>query len=200
MKTNADARQRLLNAAAEMLGTRGLSATSVRELAKYAKAPLGSTYHYFPGGKQQLVSEALSAADGYVSQLLQSQLAKGPVEGVKAFVALWKKRLLSDQFNAGCPVLAVSIAGATASDEPEPAAQVAGIFAGWEGLLSQALTQRGCAEAEAKRLATLIVAAIEGAIALCRAKRSLEPLEVVADELIARVESVTEPAGGAASL
>lgn len=40
-------------------GRRGLNATSIRETAKHARAPLGSTYHYFPEGKQQLVTEAV---------------------------------------------------------------------------------------------------------------------------------------------
>ena len=52
-------RDRLVIGAADMIRRRGLNATSVRELAKHAGAPLGSTYHYFPGGKQQVVTEAV---------------------------------------------------------------------------------------------------------------------------------------------
>ena len=56
----AESRQRLVAGAADMMRRRGLNATSVRELAKHAQAPLGSTYHYFPGGKYQLAAEAVA--------------------------------------------------------------------------------------------------------------------------------------------
>ncbi len=53
-KTSTPSRERIVAGAADMISRRGLSATSIREMAKHAKAPLGSTYHYFPEGKQQL--------------------------------------------------------------------------------------------------------------------------------------------------
>lgn len=37
----------MLAGAADMLSRRGANATSIREVAKHAQAPLGSTYHYF---------------------------------------------------------------------------------------------------------------------------------------------------------
>ena len=57
-----DARQRVVETAAEMLARHGLNATSIREMARRAKAPLGSTYHHFPDGKQQVVVEAVEFA------------------------------------------------------------------------------------------------------------------------------------------
>ena len=57
----SDSRQRMLIAAAEMLARHGLNATSIREMAKRAEAPVGSTYHHFPGGKQQVLVEAVHA-------------------------------------------------------------------------------------------------------------------------------------------
>ena len=41
--THAGSRDRLVVGAADMIRRRGLNATSVRELAKHAGAPLGST-------------------------------------------------------------------------------------------------------------------------------------------------------------
>jgi hypothetical protein len=46
-------RGRVVVAAVEMLARHGLNATSIREMTKRAEAPLGSTYHHFPGGKQR---------------------------------------------------------------------------------------------------------------------------------------------------
>ncbi|QIS21156.1 hypothetical protein F6W96_25360 [Nocardia terpenica] len=38
-------------------------------MAKHAHAPLGSTYHYFPGGKQQLVTGAVQFAGGIIASI-----------------------------------------------------------------------------------------------------------------------------------
>jgi len=43
----------LVPGAARAIGTRGVGAMSLRDLAKEAGVPLGSTYHHFPGGKAQ---------------------------------------------------------------------------------------------------------------------------------------------------
>jgi hypothetical protein len=50
-------------------------------------------------------------------------------------------------------------------------------------LLADAFAQRGVPRARARSLATLSIAAIEGAIVLARAQRSSAPLERVAGEL-----------------
>ena len=42
-----------------VIGTQGAAAMSLRDLAKEAGVPLGSTYHRIPGGKAQLVQEAV---------------------------------------------------------------------------------------------------------------------------------------------
>ena len=69
-ENTAESRRRLVAGAADMMRRRGLNATSVRELAKHAQAPLGSTYHYFPGGKYQLAAEAVQWADDLTARAL----------------------------------------------------------------------------------------------------------------------------------
>jgi AcrR family transcriptional regulator len=92
--------------AADMMSRRGLNATSVRELAKHAQAPLGSTYHYFPGGKYQLAAEAVRWADELATRTLLKELKAGPLAGLRAFLKMWRKILTDSEFRAGCPVLA----------------------------------------------------------------------------------------------
>jgi AcrR family transcriptional regulator len=174
--------------AADMIRRRGLAATSVRELAKHTGAPLGSTYHYFPGGKQQLATEAVRWAGDTVAQLLERRLADGPVEGLQAFLALWRETITSSEFRAGCPVLAVSI------EEPGNAETcvldaAAAVFSTWETLLARSLRRHGASPRQATQLATLIVAAVEGTVAMCRAERSAQPLDDVAAQLEALIGS-----------
>ncbi|MEU1209411.1 TetR family transcriptional regulator [Nocardia sp. NPDC005825] len=184
-----DSRQKLVAGAADMIRRRGLNATSVRELAKFADAPLGSTYHYFPGGKTQLAAEAVAFAGDFTAALLERELARGPVEGLCAFLAGWRQVVVDTEFRAGCPVLAVSVEDVPdAEGAPREAAVAA--FTLWTELLATSMTQAGADRSEADRVATLVIAAVEGSVAMCRAARSAEPLDRISDHLEALVRSV----------
>lgn len=179
----SDARQRVVTAAAEMLARHGLNATSIRELAKRAGAPLGSTYHHFPGGKQQVVVEAVNSAGARVSAGLEHHLQAGAVAGLRGFLAMWREILLRSEFRVGCPVMAVAVEepiDETAVAALDAAAQV---FGDWEDKLVAALEAQGRDRESASRLATLVLAGTEGAIALCRVRKSIAPFDAVAEQL-----------------
>src|SRR5688572_30822516 len=120
-----DPRQRIVAGAADMIRRRGLNATSVRERAKHAQAPLGSTYHYFPGGKEQLATEAVQFAGDVVARILRRELAAGPAAGLRAFLALWRDVVTGTDFRAGCPLLAVSVEDDADGDPSPPVATAA---------------------------------------------------------------------------
>ncbi|MCQ8187561.1 TetR/AcrR family transcriptional regulator [Streptomyces rugosispiralis] len=182
-KPSAPSRERILVGAADMISRRGLKATSIRELAKHAKAPLGSTYHFFPEGKRQLATEAVRYAGEAVTRILRKELDEGPVAGVRAFLTLWRGIVVDSDFRAGCPVLAVSVEEPPADEIPPALVAAAEAFEDWERLLAEALTAHGADPDRAPGLAALIVASVEGAIAMCRAKRGVQPLDQVARQL-----------------
>ncbi|MGV9611132.1 TetR/AcrR family transcriptional regulator [Nocardia xishanensis] len=190
----SEARNRMVAGAADMLRRRGLNATSVRELAKHSGAPLGSTYHYFPGGKAQLAAEAVRFADAITVRKLAKELSAGPVAGLRAFVDMWRKVVLDSDFRAGCPVLAVSVEDQPDEDD-EPRRAAAEAFDRWTVLLTDSLRAHGATEDAAQRTATLIVASIEGTVAMCRAQRSIDALDKTADALESVVRAVTDSAG-----
>jgi TetR/AcrR family transcriptional regulator, lmrAB and yxaGH operons repressor len=49
----------MITGAAQLLAERGLLASSFSEVLDRTGAPRGSIYHHFPGGKDELVSEAI---------------------------------------------------------------------------------------------------------------------------------------------
>ncbi|MBE8477401.1 MULTISPECIES: TetR/AcrR family transcriptional regulator [Streptomyces] len=177
------ARVKIVAGAADMISRRGLSATSIREMAKHAKAPLGSTYHYFPGGKRQLATEAVRYTGERIARTLRKELAAGPAAGLRAFLALWRKIVVDTDFHAGCPVLAVAIEEPPTDEVPPALVAAAEVFDQWESLLAESLHEHGADAEQAVQVATLIVAAVEGTVALCRAKRSTEPLDRTATQL-----------------
>ncbi|MEE1762607.1 MULTISPECIES: TetR/AcrR family transcriptional regulator [unclassified Streptomyces] len=185
-------RERIVAGAADLISRRGLNAASIRNLAKHAKAPLGSTYHYFPEGKGQLATEAVRYADTAIARVLGRALEAGPVAGLRAFLTLWRGVVLDSEFRAGCPVLAVSVEEPPADEIPPALTAAAEAFDGWERLLADALCDHGVDPERASGLAALVVASAEGAIAMCRAKRSIAPLDQVAEQLEALIAGAVE--------
>lgn len=189
MKTGT--RNKMVAGAIDLIRRRGVNATSVREVVRHTDTPRGSIRHHFPSGKQQLVEEAVIAAGQEVSQALATLMAdKGAIAGLSAFVGLWRQSLKSSDFAAGCPVLAVATEQYMGEDgNPQPAVEqnlldlADGIFQEWQSILVASLRKDGLSTVRAKRLANLIVAAVEGTVPLCRAARSTAPLDAVRAEL-----------------
>ena len=181
-------RERIVAGAADLIRRRGLAGSTIRDLAAHAGAPLGSTYHYFPRGKQQLAAEAVRFAGDATARVLRRSLLAGPSAGLGDFLAWWRQLVLDSDFTAGCPVLAVAVEEPPGGDA-EAVTAAAEAFTAWEGVLAEALRRDGVARDPAARLATLIVAAVEGAVALCRARRDIRPLDDVGTQLRALVDA-----------
>lgn len=110
------------------------------------------------------------------------------MEGLRAFLDLWRKIVVDSDFHAGCPVLAVAIEEPQDGDIPPALTAAAEVFEQWETLLADSLKAHG---AEAAQLATLVVAAVEGTVAMCRARRSIRPLDHTAEQLQALIATAT---------
>lgn len=67
-------------------------------MAKRAQAPLSSTYHHFPGGKQQVIVEAVNFAVAGVSAGLDRHLRAGTLAGVWAVLAMWRDVVVRSEF------------------------------------------------------------------------------------------------------
>ncbi|MEU6040219.1 helix-turn-helix domain-containing protein [Actinomadura sp. NPDC047616] len=182
-------RQKIIAGAADLIRRRGLAGSTVRDLAGHSGAPLGSTYHYFPRGKQQLAAEAVRYAGDLVAGILEQELKAGPAAGLRAFLALWRQTVLDSDFRAGCPVLAVAVEEPPADADPEAARAAAEVFAAWQRLLAASLRDHGADPHQADQIATLVVASVEGTVAICRAQRDITALDHVAAQLERLVHS-----------
>lgn len=180
MSTNS--RERMIASAIALLQRRGLAGTSFREVIADSGAPRGSIYHHFPGGKHQLALEAIGEAGAFGAALISDAAESGdPRATMRAFLGTYRSVLESSDFTAGCPVLAVAVEAGAEDSELRDAAGDA--FDGWRRALATGLRSRGVASRRAASLATTVVAAVEGAVVLCRVLRSVEPLRQVGAEL-----------------
>jgi AcrR family transcriptional regulator len=181
--------------AADLLSRRGVNATSLRDVVRHTGTPRGSLAHHFPLGKHQLIADAIVYAGRQVSGPLQHLVReRGAIVGLRAFIALWRSTLEKSCYRAGCPVLAVAVEQYTGDTGDKGAAQekaaqqhlldlAHGVFADWQTIMIDGLQRDGVTPARARRLAALIVASIEGTVAMCRAARSAQPLDDVGQEL-----------------
>ncbi|MEV7503901.1 helix-turn-helix domain-containing protein [Streptomyces sp. NPDC093018] len=190
-------RERMVFSAAQLIRRDGVNATGMREVAAHAGAPRGSLQHYFPGGKEQLVGEAVAWAGRYagkrIGRFVEQVAEPTPSALFAAMAAQWTEEYDRDGFGAGCPVAAAAVDRA-ASDDITRAA-VAAAFTAWRTPLAEALTAMGVPTARSADLATLMISALEGAILLARAERDVRPLTTVVRELGPLLDAaVTRPA------
>jgi AcrR family transcriptional regulator len=170
--------------AALLIRERGAHPTAIADVLEHSRAPRGSAYHYFPGGRTQLLCEAIDYASDYVA----ARIAKADtgVEALSGLVAYYRKQLLGSDYRAGCPVVAVTVeAGDPAKpDQATPVIdRAAAAFARWTDLIAQRLVADGVSSSRADELAMLSTTAIEGAILVARASRNHEALDVVHGQL-----------------
>jgi AcrR family transcriptional regulator len=180
----------MVEGAMALLARRGLHATSFSEVLAATGAPRGSLYHHFPAGKDQLVAEAVDRAGGVLVDVMERCAGADAEAVVRQFLALWRAVLTRSGCEAGCAVLAVTVA----TDSAELLSHATAVFRAWRERLADLLEQGGLAAEPARRFAMVLIAAAEGAVVLSRADHSLEPFEAVAQQLLEQVGRMLSPA------
>ena len=173
-------RERMVISAALLIRERGAHPTAIADVLEHSGAPRGSAYHYFPGGRTQLLCEAVDFAGEFMAARLG--VAASTLEALDALFDDYRKQLQRSDFRAGCPVVAVAVeAGDPAKpDQAQPVIErAAAAFARWRSVIEQRLIADGVPVHRAGALAMLILSSFEGAIVIARASRDLEPLDTV---------------------
>jgi TetR/AcrR family transcriptional regulator, lmrAB and yxaGH operons repressor len=174
------AKAAMVDGAVRLLATRGVEGASFSEVLAASGAPRGSIYHHFPGGKAELVHAALDLASQRGLAAMEATRGQPADAVIGRFLALWRELLRRSGFRAGCAVAAVTVA----AGDDELLDHAGAIFRAWTGLLTELCVAGGLDEQSARRLATTAIAASEGAVVLCRAQRSLAPLEYITTVLL----------------
>ena len=177
-RRRSPARARMVRSAATLIRERGIHGTGLREVVAHSGGPRGSLGRFFPGGKTQLVAEAIDVAVAELFGDFERRLSEAETfpEAIGVIVTPWRRLLVDHDFALGCP-LAATICDA--ADNESLRTHVSEKFAGWRAPVADAYTRFGSPPAEAEAEATVLVAALEGALILSRAQRSIEPLDAV---------------------
>ncbi|MGJ3233158.1 MAG: TetR/AcrR family transcriptional regulator [Oceanicaulis sp.] len=183
------ARARLIAAAARLFQEQGYAATGLSEILTLAKAPKGSLYHHFPGGKAELAAAAMRGAGGLVRATLRARCetsdgAAGAVRGFAEDLAGW---LEASQFRRGCPVATVALE--QTPGEGELADAIGGAFARTLDMLAEMIEADGVPPKRARSLAVTALSALEGAMILARIEQSAAPVRAAGVETEALIRS-----------
>jgi AcrR family transcriptional regulator len=193
-------RERMVRSAAQLIRRQGVSGTGMREIVIEADAPRGSLQHYFPGGKEELVSDALlwtgDVAARRIRRCLRELESRTPSALLASVVETWRRDLTSEKFSAGCPLVAAAADTAATSDQLRQVLRRA--FDGWLEPLSASLVDLGVPVERSGNLAVVIIAALEGAIILARIRRDLSPFDALVLELGPMLDAVTRAGPGPA--
>jgi len=98
----------MVHSAGVLVRERGVHGVGLREIVAHAGGPRGSLQRYFPGGKTQLVTEALDIAASDLAARTDPKLiaAKTLSAAIDAVIAPWRQLLLDSDFTLGCPIAA----------------------------------------------------------------------------------------------
>lgn len=177
----ASPRDRMIVSAALLIRERGAHATAIADVLAHSGAPRGSAYHHFPGGRTQLLCEAVD----YAAEFTAGRIAAAPdaLAAIDVIADGFTDALQSTDFRAGCPVVAVAVE----ADNAPVLERAAAAFARWVRLIESRLVSDGVASARAEELAMLLLTSVEGALVVARATRDLTPLHLVHRQLRALV-------------
>jgi len=170
-----DGRALLLKGARQLLAEKGYAGMELRDVAERGKAPRGSIYHHFPGGKVQLAREAAELEGTTIRDLIERSLEqRGLKQTLALFGDVFRRRVADYPERIGCPVAAIALAR---PEDPELAAAATAAFQSWERPIAAALRDEGVGAVDAETFAGLVVSTVEGALLRARAAGSQEPLD-----------------------
>lgn len=187
-RRRSPARARMVESAALLIRERGVHGVGLREVVAHSGGPRGSLGRYFPGGKTQLIGEAIDVALAGLFEQLDGALAEAETfpDAIGLIVSPWRRALVEHEFALGCPLAATVV---DAADNTELRVHANDLLTRWQAAVANVYVTFGASRTVADENATVLLAALEGALILARARRSTDPLDAVERYFAARAPS-----------
>jgi AcrR family transcriptional regulator len=184
----SDTRERIIDTSAELFRRQGYTATGVKQIVTAARAPFGSIYHHFPGGKEQLGAEAIRRSGALYELLIPAVFDPAPdlPGAVRAFFAGAAAHLVETDYEDACPIATVALEVSSSSETMRRAC--AEVFESWIAAGVPRFTAAGVDAGTARELVIGMICALEGAFVLARATRTPDALHVAGELVAAEVE------------
>ena len=185
-------RQRIVQAATELVAERGVAATSLDDVRERAHASKSQLYLYFSDRDDLMRAVSESTCDAVMEVQSESLAAFDSLEGIERYldatVALQEQR----DARGGCPI--GSLVGQVAEHDEGARLALADGFDRWEAGLRaglEAMVQR-CelrADTDPALLARQILASLQGGLLLTQVRRDSGQLRAAADGVLALIRA-----------
>src|SRR3984885_1839063 len=180
-----ETRQRLVDAAADLIFEQGVTHTTIEDVRAAADVSSSQLYHYFDD-KPSLVRAVIEhQADAIVGG--QETFDLSTLKGLRA----WRDWVIDHQrelnCTGGCPI--GSLGSELAETDPEARAQVAEGFKRWEATIRSGLREmhtrgRLTPDTDPDTLALALLAALQGGLLLTQIERHTKSLEAALDSML----------------
>jgi AcrR family transcriptional regulator len=194
----AATRERIIEAAADLVLARGVGGTSLDDIRSGTSTSKSQLFHYFPGGKSELVG-AIAAVQ--MERVLEAQRPWLDHLDTWASWRSWRDAVVTyyaAQTHSCCAI--GSMVTELLVSDPARAAEVNAHADRWCAYLAAGLRRMAAngslrAGADPERLATATFAALQGGLLVMQMRDSAEPLAAALDGALANLESYRRPEG-----
>ncbi|MCG6169421.1 TetR/AcrR family transcriptional regulator [Leptospira sp. FAT2] len=176
-------RERLIQTTGKLLQERGYHGTGLKDILKLSETPSGSLYHHFPNGKEELTAQAIQSAGERLEKQIETAVENHSdlYGALQEFTNHLAEELINSGFQKGCPIATVVLEVAADNDRIQKVCSTT--YQNWQNLIQALLHRSGMEEERVESVAILLLSAVEGALILCRAHRSVQPLKAVEKQL-----------------
>jgi TetR/AcrR family transcriptional repressor of lmrAB and yxaGH operons len=196
----SDAKQKMVQAARQLIRERGLGATAFSDVLTRSGAPRGSVYFHFPGGKAQLATEAAEAHAHEQVEIIDRAAAetRSAAQLIERYLDLGRAGMVASDYARGCGIAPLVTEGA-AQESAALGETSRRAFSELTDRLAFHFVAFGVDRAAARVLAEATIAGVEGAMITARALRSPAPYDSVRAVLVSHAANVTRKPAGRAS-
>jgi AcrR family transcriptional regulator len=187
-------RERIVAAAAGLMVSGGVMATTIDDVQSAAGVSASQLYHYF-GDKRALVAAVIvHQTEAVVGGQEPLFAALDTLEALRQWGDLIVELQRSRNCAGGCPL--ATLAGELAESDEAARAGLRVAFARWAAGIAGGLRRmqdRGelPGGADPDRLAVAVLAALQGGLLLAQVERATEPLEIALDTVIDHIASLS---------
>jgi AcrR family transcriptional regulator len=200
-KQGRETRDRIVRAAAELIGERGAAATSLDDVRAVTGASKSQLYHYF-GDKHGLVEAVVDHQCAMVLGLQAHALAAvGSWDDLERWAGLMVEIVEEHGARGGCPI--GTLAAALADTDEQLRTSLSEAFRAWSDAIRGALMRLRdggliAASADLDVLTTITLSAIQGGLLLAKTSRDVGQLQIALAGAIAqlRAHAPAEARGG----
>ena len=173
----------MVEVAHRLFRRQGYERTGFSEVLQESGAARGAIYHHFPGGKEELALAVIERSNREITERVFDTTASAtrPSVALRRYVEDTITNLEASGYEAGCPLAPLVLEAASWSPVLRDATRDA--FDDWSSAIVDLLRARGVPLGRARRLAAVLIAAIEGAMLLARTYERPDALRAVVAEL-----------------